>query len=583
MLRGWNALRVSLRLTRLSGPICSCTVTQACAYRPIHDPPPRSIIILTPSSPSSHGRNNYTLEPQGCGFLTSLPENPFFPGSLRSRWNGWSIETAEAFSRNEVLPNLERLEKQEDGLMLGLLRKAGELGFCGPDTPEAYGGLGLSKTLAARMLEFLSLNGSFSVTIGIHSGISQAGLVLFGNEEQKQRYLPRLAAAEMIGAYALSEPDAGTDALSLTTKAIRAGDTYKLSGTKMWISNAKWADMFLVMAKVDGERLSAFLVERDFPGVSVSREEHKMGLKGSSTARLVLEDAEVPVANLLHEEGLGHQVALNALNLGRFKLAPMSLGPARDAIGLAATYANERKQFGQPIARFALIQRKFALMASLFYASESMTYRTGALIDDAFAAYAGTIEGNRKAAEEFAVEASIGKVFVTECESLIVDEALQCYGGYGFTEEFPIARHFRDARVSRIYEGTNEINRIFAAGRVIKRFEQGNLGGVPIRDGFLADLTADLLELKPKDQIGQAALTDLMMLGYAEQSARIRSQKQGGIAEELYRFFIAWANCRAAESFQAATGKALSLPKIEVPDIASIADAVYSDRGPIEA
>src|SRR5579863_7667223 len=258
--------------------------------------------------------------------------------------------------------------------MLSLLRKAGDLGFCGPDTPEAYGGLGLSKNLAGRMLEFLSLNGSFSVTIGIHSGISQAGLVLFGNDEQKRRYLPRLAAGQIIGAYALSEPNAGTDALSLTTRATREGDHYRLSGTKMWISNAKWADLFLVIAKADGERLTAFLVERTFPGVSVGREEHKMGLKGSSTARLVLEDALVPCSNRLHEEGLGHHVALNALNLGRFKLAPMSLGPARDAIGLASKYVQERRQFGQPIGRFGLIQRKFALMASLFYAAESMTY-----------------------------------------------------------------------------------------------------------------------------------------------------------------------------------------------------------------
>jgi alkylation response protein AidB-like acyl-CoA dehydrogenase len=523
-----------------------------------------------------------THTPQGCGFLTALPEHPFFPEAFVAD-ERLMIETAAAFSRNEVIPNLERLEKQEDGLMLGLLRKAGELGFCGPDTPEAYGGLGLSKTLAGRMLEFLSLNGSFSVTIGIHSGISQAGLVLFGNERQKQHYLPSLASGEKIGAYALSEPDAGTDALSLTTKAVRHGDIYKLSGTKMWISNAKWADVFLVLAKVDGERLTAFIVERDFPGVSVGREEHKMGLKGSSTARLILDDAEVPVANMLHEEGLGHHVALNALNLGRFKLAPMSLGPARDAIGLAAVYANERKQFGQPVARFALIQRKFALMASLFYASESMTYRTGALIDEAFAAYGGTIDGNRKAAEEFAVEASIGKVFVTEAESLIVDEALQCYGGYGFTEEFPIARHFRDARVSRIYEGTNEINRIFSAGRALRRAGEGRLGGEPLRDGFLSELTAKLLARQPTDQIGQAALADLMMLSYAEQSARLRSAKRGGIADELYRFFSAWANCRAAESFQAATGEALSLPRIDIPDIAAIADAVYAASSPIDA
>ena len=520
-----------------------------------------------------------TEPPQGCGFLSKLPTAPFFPEDFVAD-ERLMIETAEAFSRNEVLPILDRLDQQEDGLMLRLLRKAGELGFCGPDTPEEFGGLGLSKNLAARMLEFLSLNGSFSVTIGIHSGISQAGLVLFGNDEQKRRYLPRLASGELIGAYALSEPDSGTDALSLTTKAIRIGDTYRLTGTKMWISNAKWADVFLVMAKVDGERLSAFLVERDYPGVSIGREEHKMGLKGSSTARVVLEDAEVPAANLLHEEGLGHHVALNALNLGRFKLAPMSLGPARDAMGLASKYVQERRQFGQPIARFGLIQRKFALMASLFFAAESMTYRTGALIDQAFAAYGGSIDGNRRAAEEFAVEASIGKVFVTEAESLIVDEALQCYGGYGFTEEFPIARHFRDARVSRIYEGTNEINRIFSAGRIIRRFNDGQMEGGLLTDSFPAELASDLLHRTPGDQIGQAAISDLVMLTYAEQSARLRMERIGGIAEDLYRCFAAWANAKAAEVFQIATGEAVALPAVACPDMSAIADAVHSGAGP---
>ena len=413
------------------------------------------------------------------------------------------------------------------------------------------------------------------------ASISQAGLVLFGSEEQKLRYLPELAAGKIIGAYALSEPDSGTDALSLTTKAVRSGDTYRLTGTKMWISNAKWADLFLVMAKVDGERLSAFLVERDFPGVTIGREEHKMGLK-ASPPRVVLEDAEVPAANLLHEEGLGHQVALNALNLGRFKLAPMSLGPARDAMGLASQYAQERKQFGQPIARFGLIQRKFALMASLFFAAESMTYRTGALIDEAFAAFGGTIDGNRRAAEEFAVEASIGKVFVTEAESLIVDEALQCYGGYGFTEEFPIARHFRDARVSRIYEGTNEINRIFSAGRIMRRFAAGRgADGRLLTDSFSARLAADLIGRSPEDQIGLAAIADLCMLTYAEQSARLRSEKLGGIAEELYRCFHAWANCRAAEVFQIATGEAVEMPMAPRPDIAAIAEAVHGSAGPV--
>ncbi|HVL38453.1 MAG TPA: acyl-CoA dehydrogenase family protein, partial [Fimbriimonadaceae bacterium] len=368
----------------------------------------------------------------GCSFLTSTPERTFIPEDFAGD-ERLMIQAAEEFSRKEVLPLVERLEKQEEGLMPGLIRKAGELGFCGVDSPEAYGGLGLGKNLAARILEYLSLDASFSVTIGVTSGIGQVGLSLFGNEEQKAKYLPRLAAGEWIGAYALSEPNSGTDALSATTRAERRGDKWVLNGTKMWISNAKWADFFLVMAKIDGERFSAFLVERSFPGVKIEREEHKLGLKGSSTSRVTLEDVEVPIENLLHEEGLGHQVALNALNLGRFKLAAMCLGPARHAIELSSAYAQERRQFGQPIAQFGLIRQKFAEMAARFFAAEAMVYRTGALIDEAFQAYAGDVAGNRRAAEEFSVECSMCKVFASEAQDFIIDEALQVYGGYGFT------------------------------------------------------------------------------------------------------------------------------------------------------
>ncbi len=320
---------------------------------------------------------------QGCSFFSSTPNRIFtvedFVGDDKLM-----IDTAEQFSRNEVVPLAERIDAQEDGLMPELVRKAGELGLCGIDAPDQYGGLGLGKNLAARILEYMSLNGSYSVTYGITSGISQLGLTLFGTEAQRTQYLPTLTSGEVIGAYALSEPNSGSDALSMTTRAERRGDTFVLNGTKMWISNAKWAGLFLVMAKIDGEHVSAFLVERDHPGVSIAREEHKMGLKGSSTARLVLEDAVIPAENLLHEPGKGHQVAFNALNIGRFKLASMSLGPARDAMRVSAQYAQDRRQFGQPISNFGLIRQKFADMAALYFAAEAMVYRTGANIDRAF-------------------------------------------------------------------------------------------------------------------------------------------------------------------------------------------------------
>ena len=518
--------------------------------------------------------------PAGCSFFSSTPESIFTPEQFVGD-DLLMISTAEQFTRKEVMPLVERLDQQEEGLMPGLLRKAGELGLCGVDTPDAYGGLGLSKNLAARILEFMSLNGSFSVTYGISSGISQVGLALFGTEAQKLQYLPRLASGEWMGAYALSEPNSGSDALSASTRADKVGDKYVLNGTKMWISNAKWADMFLVMAKVDGDKFTAFLVEKDFPGVSVAREEHKMGLKGSSTARLLLDNAEVPAENVLHQIGQGHHVAFNALNLGRFKLASMSIGPARDAMGLAAKYALERKQFGQPIANFGLIQKKFAMMAAWFYAAESMIYRTGALIDAAFDEFGGTIDGNRKAAEEYAVECSACKVFATEAESMIVDEALQVFGGYGFTEEFPIARHYRDARVSRIYEGTNEINRLFISDRLGRRVRDGRVSGETVGDSFLSELAGAALKLAPTDQIGIGALSDLLLLSYAEQSVRLRSIQSGGKGPKLYKLVLPWLNARGAEAFQTLVGQAVTLPSTERVENDEIALAVFDKVGPI--
>lgn len=521
-----------------------------------------------------------TLSTRGSAFYSTTPNSTFCPEDFAGDEN-LMIEAAEKFSRQEVLPVLDRLDAQEEGLAPALIRKAGELGFCGIDSPEAYGGLGLGKNLAARILEYLSLNSSFSVTVGITSGISQVGLALFGTEEQKAKYIPRLAAGEWIGAYALSEPNSGSDALSATTKAVRHGDKWRLSGSKMWISNAKWADFFLVMAKVDGERFSAFLVERDTPGLSVAREEHKMGLKGSSTARLELNDAEIPLENLLHEEGKGHQVAFNALNLGRFKLASMSIGPARDAIGLAAAYALDRKQFGRPISDFGLIRQKFALMAANFFVAESMIYRTGALIDEAFAEFAGTIDGNRKAAEENAVECSLCKVFATEAEAFIIDEALQCFGGYGFTEEYGIARHYRDARVSRIYEGTNEINRAFASDRLRRKIKDGSLPAASAGDSFISDLAGKAMAIETSDQIQVGAASDLLILAYAEQSARLRAARFGGLATELYHAFLNVANAKAAQSYQLLTGDPVSLPSLNRADLSGIAEAVLAAKAPL--
>ena len=475
----------------------------------------------------------------GGSFINETPTHIFSVDDF-SRDERMMIDVAEQFCRKDVLPVVDRMEAQEEGLMPELIRRAGELGLCGVDTPEEYGGLGQSKNVAARILEFMSLNGSFSVTYGITSGISQVGLTLFGTEEQKAEYLPRLTSGEWIGAYALSEPNSGSDALSASTRADRNGGDFVLNGTKMWISNAKWAHLFLVMAKVDGERFSAFLVERDSPGLTVEREEHKMGLKGSSTARVTLENCRIPARNLLHEEGKGHQVAFNALNIGRFKLSSMSIGPAREAIEQAAVYASERRQFGRPIAEFGLIQQKFSMARSLFYWAESMIYRTGAMVE-------GTVEGNRQAAEAYALECSAAKVFSTEAEGWIVDEMLQVFGGYGFTEEYPMARHYRDARVSRIYEGTNEINRLFIADRVARKLKSGELRPESAGDSVISGLLDRALALPIDGQIAQGAFADLVILTYAEQSARLRSQREG--RPELYEGALKWANAQASWAF----------------------------------
>ena len=441
------------------------------------------------------------------------------------------IKTASDFARREVGPLIERLDTQEPGLMEELFAKVGMLGLAGPETPEKFGGLGLSKTVGTRILEHLSLNGSFSTTVAVHMGIGQAPIYLWGTEELAAKYLPQLATGEWMSAYALSEPNSGSDALGMSTRVKTDGDDYVLDGTKMWISNAKWAKTFVTFAKCADGKIDAFVVERDFPGLSIGPEEHKTGLKGSSTARVILDSVRVPKENLIYSEGEGHRVAFNALNLGRLKLGSMSLGPARSALHYAAKYAKERKQFGCAIAEFGMIRQKLANTAALFFAAESVLYRTSHLVDEAFAEVSDTdrVEGNRRAAEVYAVECSINKVFSTEVLALCADESLQIHGGYGFTEEFPVARIWRDARVTRIYEGTNEINRIFIFERLLK---QGALDGLEAvnPDSFIHELLSKAFlaakDLQRTQQI-TAALSDIAIYYFAESSVKARAAKVG--------------------------------------------------------
>lgn len=418
----------------------------------------------------------------GGNFLLTAtrPESVFTPEDLSEEEREMAA-TAEKFMDKEVFPRLEALEHQEEGLALRLFRQAGELGLLGLEVPEEFGGLGVGKVAAIGVAEQLSRLGGFGITCGAHSGIGTCPITYFGTEAQKKKYLPRLASGELMAAYCLSEAGSGSDALGLKTKAVLSADQthYILNGAKMWITNAAWAGVFVVFAKIDGEHLTAFIVERGLPGVSTGREEHKLGLKTSSTRRVILEDARVPVANLLGEIGKGAHVALNILNLGRFALGASTMGAAKDLLAAAAKYAGERRQFGQPIASFGLIQHKLGEMAARIFALESAAYRTARQMDEVKATGEAIAAGSAafpRFIEEFALESSVIKVAGSEILTFVADEALQIHGGYGFTEEFSPARGTRDARINRIFEGTNEINRLFIPANLLRREQRGRLG-----------------------------------------------------------------------------------------------------------
>ena len=387
-------------------------------------------------------------------------------------------QTTQDFCDNEIVPNTARLEKMEAGLNEELLRKLGDIGLLGIEIPEEYGGTDLPKTAAMLVAEKMAVLGGFSTTYGAHQSIGSLPTVYFGNAAQKEKYLPKLNTAELIAAYALTEPNAGSDALGGQCKATLSedGKHYILEGTKMWITNAGFADLFTVFARVDGEKekFSAFLVEKDYAGVSTGAEEHKMGIKSSSTRMLILDKVKVPVENLLGEIGQGAKIAFNILNTGRFKLGAGGLGGAKNALAIAAKYAQERKQFGQPIANFGMMQEKLGEMAARIFACESVIYRTAGLIDDAIGE---TKDGfaKLKCIEEYAVECSIIKILGSEVLSYVVDEGVQIHGGYGFSQEYAIERAYRDARIMRLYEGTNEINRMLIPGMLLKRAMKGEL------------------------------------------------------------------------------------------------------------
>jgi butyryl-CoA dehydrogenase len=412
------------------------------------------------------------------------PEETFTPEDFNEQ-HQLIAQTTEEFAQNEIVPNIEKIEHKEWAVTRELLRKASEIGIANVDVPEQYGGSDMDKVSSAIIADRIAKSGSFSVSFGGHVGIGTLPIVFFGTEAQKKKYLPKLASGEWIGAYALSESTSGSDALNCRTKAMLApdGNYYILNGEKMWITNASFADVYIVFAKIDGDKFSAFIVERGFPGFSVGAEEKKLGIRGSSTCPLILNDCKVPAENLLGEIGKGHVIAFNILNIGRFKLGAGCLGGARNSLQHAIAYAKQRKAFGKSIADFGLIKEKLADIAALVYAGEAMVYRTVGMIDAALSdldkSSADASREIRKAIEEYAVECSIAKVWGSEALDRTVDEVVQIYGGYGFVEEYPAERAYRDSRVNRIFEGTNEINRMIISGWLLKRAMTGQLALMP--------------------------------------------------------------------------------------------------------
>ena len=387
-------------------------------------------------------------------------------------------QTAAEFVANEVLPAIPDLEKHKEGLMPQLLKKAGEIGLLGSTIPEAYGGSGLDKVAATLLTEKISVYASFAVAFGGTTGIGSIPIIYFGTDEQKKKYLPKLATGELLGAYCLSEPQAGSDALAARTRAELSpdGKQWILNGQKMWITNGGFADVYTVFAKVDGEKFSAFIVERGTPGFSIGAEENKMGIRGSSTVPLFFENARIPKENLLHEIGRGHIVAFNTLNAGRHTLGVSCLGGSKKTLEESSKYAKERVAFGQPIASFGLIQAKLGEMAIRTYALESMIYRTAGTIEASItAAGADKVMQAMQALEEYAIESSISKVAGSETLDYCVDEGMQIFGGYGYHEDYPMARAYRDSRINRIFEGTNEINRMVIIQMLMKRTMAGVL------------------------------------------------------------------------------------------------------------
>jgi len=529
-------------------------------------------MATTSSAPSAISGGSFLLE-------TRPPEDIFTPEDF-SEQHVLIAQTAEEFAQKEIIPNIEKMEHKDFSVTRDLLKKAGELGLSGVEIPETYGGMELDKVSAAVIADHIAKYAGFATTWGGHTGIGTLPLVYFGNDEQKKKYLPKLAAGEIVGAYALSEASSGSDALNCRSRAALSpdGKHYILNGEKMWITNAGFADLFTVFAKVDGEKFTAFLIERNFPGFSIGAEEHKMGIRGSSTCPIILNDCKVPVENVLGEIGRGHIIAFNILNIGRFKLGAMCVGGARESMNNAIAYAKQRKAFKKVIADFGLVREKLANMATLIYVGESLVFRTVGMMDAALAAIDKSApdasKKTLKAIEEYAVECSIIKVWASEMLDYIVDETLQIYAGYGFVEEYPAERAYRDARINRIFEGTNEINRLIITGFLLKRAMGGQLALMPaikqLMDEVLSgpSVAEDVEGVLAEEQklVASAKKLGLFAAGAATQKYMMQIEQEqeimGAIADmvmEVYAMESALLRTMKIASAQGEPGAALPI------------------------
>ncbi|UQZ94220.1 acyl-CoA dehydrogenase family protein [Bacillus safensis] len=493
-------------------------------------------------------------------------------------------KTTEDYILQDVVPHIDQIENHEFEHSVRLLKKAGELGLLGADVPEEFGGLGLDKISSAIITEKFARAGSFSLSYGAHVGIGSLPIVLFGNQAQKEMYLPRLASGETIAAYALTEPGSGSDALGAKTTAVlnEAGTHYVLNGEKQWITNSAFADVFVVYAKIDGEHFSAFIVEKDFPGVKTGPEEKKMGIKGSSTRTLILEDAQVPKENLLGEAGRGHVIAFNILNIGRYKLAVGTIGASKRVIQLSAEYANQRKQFKTPISQFSLIGEKAANMSAKLYAMESAVYRTVGLFEQRMGLLSDEEQKDGKqiaqSIAEYAIECSLCKVLGSETLDYVVDEGVQIHGGYGFMQEYEVERAYRDSRINRIFEGTNEINRLLVPGTFLKKAMKGELPLLQKAQTLQEELMMMMPE-EPGDQpldqekylLSHAKKIALMVAGMAAMKYGKALDKEQeilvNIADIVNEIFAAESAILRTEKAIAATGEEKNAQKLAYTQI----------------